>query len=141
MEAPLRPLEYRLGDGCCWRIGLPWLLFRRDDDLLAEKLAKMLLGGLGEAGDCGMLWNAALGAAYSNSSGKSGDRGLRGLMGVLPLSFGFPRMANDSVEDLGIFADVCRGQVRGYYWPLSTALFVSDARLYPRARLANGAAG
>jgi hypothetical protein len=37
---------------------VPWLLLRRDDDLLAVKLEKMLLEslrGLGEAGDCGML--------------------------------------------------------------------------------------
>jgi len=60
VEAPLRPLEYRLGECCCsgsCRIEFPWLL-RRDDDLLALKLEKMLLEslrGFGEAGDCGML--------------------------------------------------------------------------------------
>jgi hypothetical protein len=60
VDAPLRPLEYRLGEcwfSGSWRVELPWLL-RRDDDLLALKLEKMLLEslrGFGEAGDCGML--------------------------------------------------------------------------------------
>lgn len=90
----------------------------RDDDLVAAKLEKMFfesLRGLGEAGDCGIWWNAALGVAKSASSGRLGDRGLLGLMGMLAFSLpALPRMASDSVEDLGIFLTILRGGSQDY---------------------------
>ena len=51
-------------------------------------------------------------------------------MGPLTLSLDFPRMASDSVEDLGIFLIVCRGRFQGYK-QLSTGLSKSNACLCP----------
>lgn len=51
-------------------------------------------------------------------------------MGPLTLSLDFPRIANDSVEDLGIFLIVCRGRFQGYK-QLSTGLSKSNAYLCP----------
>lgn len=86
-----------------------WLLIR-EDDFVAEKLEKMFfesLRGLGDAGDCGIWWRAALGAAKSPSPRRLGDRGLLGLIGMLTFSLpALPRMANDNVDDLGIFLSV-----------------------------------
>lgn len=91
-----------------------WLL-SRDDDLEAAKFEKMLfesLRGFGDAGDCGTLWKAAGGMAKSDSSGMFGDLGLLGLMGALALSFpALPRIASDSVDDLGIFLSVFCGGI------------------------------
>ena len=92
----------------------------RDDDLLAAKLAKMLFEsfrGLGDAGDCGIVWGVAFGILKSASSDRFGDLGLLGLMGVPALGLslpGFPRMASDKVEDLGIFLNFFEDESQGY---------------------------
>jgi hypothetical protein len=92
-----------------------WLL-SREEDLFAEKLEKMFfesLRGLGEAGDCGMLWNAGFGVAKP-ASGRSGQVGLFGLIGIPAFSLPFfPRMASDKAEDLGIFRNVPLGGCLG----------------------------
>ncbi len=89
---------------------------RRDDDFVAAKLLKIFFPsfrGLGDAGDWGGLENAGFGVP-NPSSGMPGDLGLLGLMGPLPTSFpGLPRMANDNVDDLGIFLSLFGGRSHG----------------------------
>ena len=102
--------------------GLP----KREEDLLAEKLEKMLFESLrsfGDAGDCGDAWKGAVGVGRSASVPLrgSGDVGLMGLIGEGACSFPpFDRMARDRVEDLGIFLSFL-GVSEGYCY-LSTAV-------------------
>lgn len=96
----------------------------RDDDLVAEKLEKMLLESLrsfGEAGDSGWLWNGTFGDGRSVPPKWLGDVGLVGLMGALALlSLDLPRMAaSDNVPDLGILRSCFRGGLWGWR-PVST---------------------
>jgi hypothetical protein len=99
---------------------MSWVAMR-EDDLVAEKLEKMLLESLrsfGEAGDSGWLWNGAFGDGRSDPLKWLGDVGLVGLvglMGALALSLDRPRMAaSDKDPDLGILRSCFRGGLRGW---------------------------
>jgi hypothetical protein len=86
---------------------------RRDEDFEAWKFANMFfesLRSLGDAGDSGILWNAATGGAACDSCAYVGDDGLRGLSGDARPSFPpFDRIASARDEDLGIFLRARRG--------------------------------
>jgi hypothetical protein len=109
-----------------WRLDLSGL-FKREEDLLAEKLENMLfesLRSLGEAGDWGVSRKGAFGVGRSAwvPSIPGGDAGLKGLIGEGAVSFPpFGRMAKDRVEDLGIFLRGFLGRSGGW-WFLSTAV-------------------
>jgi hypothetical protein len=114
-----------------WRLDLSGLP-RREEDLLAEKLEKMLFESLrsfGDAGDWGVSWKGAVGVGRSAlvPLRAGGDVGLKGLMGEGACSFPpFDRMARDSVEDLGIFRRGNLGVSEGY-WYLSTGVTWSSS--------------